>query len=267
MLDFGYGISVAKTFSSDVDLVCEVISLSHRFEVKELTKAAATAACENISFENSIRLYEMFTMYGCSQKETVMLFIARRLKKFGQYPDFMNVSVDDLERLVHSKEAIVDEMALFTTIRTCLKQNPSYMGTDKILKVFSAVHFEHLDANEMYAVRSEKGIVPEEVLFSSLDRASSILKSMYEDEEWDGALTVLSGDHSTSKSSCNCIEIGNWLFEASVIVIKGALTFRIRFLRRRYAETLSDAQEEFASAVFSLKLRLICGDCKDIPAS
>lgn len=85
VLDFEYGISVAKKLGEDLELACEVMSLSHRFEVKVLTGYAATAAGLQATVENCIRLFRICILYSCEQSNTAMLFIMKRLAQVGKH--------------------------------------------------------------------------------------------------------------------------------------------------------------------------------------
>lgn len=194
------------------------MSLSHQFDVKELTDDAATAACLQATVENCLGMHKVLTMYDCAEEHTAMLFIVRRLTEVGQCPDFKDVSVADLERFVRSKEALVNEMDFFKLIRDRLKHNQSHKGTKEIARVFSSVHFERLDSHEIQHVRSEKGTVPEEVLFSSLDRASGTIHALGNNTAWDGALLVPPADDGCSKSSFHYVSNDGYLFESFVSV-------------------------------------------------
>lgn len=86
---------MTKTLRHDFELMCEVISLSRRLDVK--------AALSQVTTDNCIRLFHIFSIYGCAQKPASMLFLVRRLNEVGQSPDLKTISVEDLERFVTSK--------------------------------------------------------------------------------------------------------------------------------------------------------------------
>lgn len=96
-------------------------------------------------------------------------------------------------------------MDLFEIIRSWLKHSPAYGGSSAIVKLFSFVHFELLNPSERRIVRSEKGIVPEEVLFLLMDRASGTLQALRTDGEWDGALVVPPMVDGIAKSGYHCV--------------------------------------------------------------
>lgn len=81
VIDYAYCQDVKTAMNKNFELTGEVISLSHRFEISELTDVVLTVASSQVAIDNSIRLYRMFSLYNCSQKRDVFLFVVRRLKK------------------------------------------------------------------------------------------------------------------------------------------------------------------------------------------
>lgn len=104
------------------ELMCEVISLSHRFGINELIDIASTMACSKVTMDNCSRLYLMFNLYDtymldeCLHKRAMFLFTVRCLGRVSRLDDFKNVSIEDLKRFVISQEAIVSEIDLHNAI-------------------------------------------------------------------------------------------------------------------------------------------------------
>lgn len=186
----------------------------------------------------------------------MLLFIARRLEKVGQSPDFKTVSEKDLDSFVTSKEAIVDEMELFKIIREWLEHNPSTKN-ETATKILSSIRFELLSSSEVRAVQSEKGAAPQDVLFASLDRASGTLQALETNAEWDGGLVVPPIIDGSENSSSHCVRIYNILFESFHSVNNGMLTFHVSFIRRGSAQTLCNAQKEISKKIITVKLQLV----------
>lgn len=186
---------MAEKLSDDVDLACEVISLSHRFQVKELTSVAAVVACQSLSIENSIRLDQLFKMYECDEKDAMLELIELELGTVGKLPDFKILSVEDLESVISSTEVVVEEFCLFEIINSWLQNNPKFSGTKEIVRMFSHVHFELLSAGELRFLRSQRGAVPDEVVLNSLRRYTGMsslqrLPAIDPSFLWNGAIAV-----------------------------------------------------------------------------
>lgn len=88
LLDFAYGIDVSSKMKDELDLACEVVSLSHRFDVKKLIEVAAVGACFQLATDNCIRLFRLFKTLDCSLHSTVFLFIVQHLEEVSSSPDF-----------------------------------------------------------------------------------------------------------------------------------------------------------------------------------
>lgn len=60
VIDFAYCQDVKTAMNKNFELTGEVISLSHRFEISELTDVVVTVASSQVAIDNSIRLYQLY---------------------------------------------------------------------------------------------------------------------------------------------------------------------------------------------------------------
>lgn len=151
-----------------------------------------------------------------------MLFIVQRLAGVSQCPDFNDISFDDLERFVYSKEAVVRDIALSKVILFWLKCHPGFIGTSRLAEVFfSSFHFELLTPDEVTVALAVKYVVPNELLFASLHRVAQSLHAVYVHAEWYGKVDMSSETHVFSESPRHCVAFRYWLFKAFVLVQHG----------------------------------------------
>lgn len=103
VLNFAFCLDVHKDLhEKSFDIVCEVISLSERFQVTEMTRLAVSAACTRVTTNNCIQLFLLLNLLNCEQKNIVFLFIVLRLYIVSKTSKFNGLSLDDLDSFVSS---------------------------------------------------------------------------------------------------------------------------------------------------------------------
>lgn len=144
LLNFEYGIDMTSKMKNELDLACEVASLSHRFDAKKLTDIAAAGACSQLNIGNCMRLLGIFKRLDHGDSQKVFLFIVHRLQEFSSSPGFKTISIDDLKSFVSSRDARGTEFELYHIIEHWLDHNSTFKGTEEIAGVFRYVNFEFL---------------------------------------------------------------------------------------------------------------------------
>lgn len=190
LLDFAYGIDVTEKMSVDFDLAYKIVSLSHRLQVKELTRVAAAEAASQLTTANCVQLYLLLKRLDCVHHRTAFIFIAQRLEDVSSSPDFGNVSDSDLDDFAQDQGTVVSEIGLYRTINRWLTHNKSFRGSDELEQLLSFVNFELLDTHELELLRGKKCDIVTFHQQEALLRSTLTLRAMKTHGKWDGALVV-----------------------------------------------------------------------------
>lgn len=207
IVDFAYCQDVGIAMSANFELACEVILLSHRFEINDLTDIAATVACSKVTIDNCVRLFLNLNLYDCSQKHTVFLFIIRRLRKVSRSADFADISIKDLTDLVSSPEVVISEIGLHRAIQKWLKGNKSFVGSSAIARTFSHEYYELFAPGDDYSAKHVTSRVWKVAIQRSIDaRFASTFPGT-----WDGGILVPSATKSSQTTYHSFMKCANFI--------------------------------------------------------
>lgn len=102
-------------------------------------------------------------------------------------------------------------------------------------------------------------IVAEDVIYTSLQRATWTLRASRMSGDWDGVLAVAHRDAGRSKTCNHGVLFEKWVFRARLVVDKRTLKFWLALMRRESSEGFTDVQDAFSKEKFFLNLQLVAG--------